>query len=75
MDKNVIDKSYKLWIDGKWVEAEGGKMYDTVSPATGEVLATCADASRKDVDTAVKAGWKAFSEWKKTSVAERSIFY
>jgi acyl-CoA reductase-like NAD-dependent aldehyde dehydrogenase len=72
MNKNVIDKSYKLWIDGKWVEAEGGKTYDTVSPATGEVLATCADASRKDVDTAVKAGWKAFSEWKKTSVAERS---
>lgn len=68
----IVDKNYKLWIDGKWIDAEGSKTYETVSPATGEVLATCAEASKQDVDLAVKAAWKAFPAWKKTSAAQRS---
>ena len=71
MDK-IIDENYDLWIGGKWIKAEGNKTYETTSPATGEVLAKCAEASKKDVDLAVKAAWKAFPEWKKTSVVQRS---
>ncbi len=71
MDK-IIDENYDLWIGGKWIKAEDNKTYETTSPATGEVLAKCAEASKKDVDLAVKAAWKAFPEWKKTSVVQRS---
>ncbi|MDQ0204725.1 aldehyde dehydrogenase family protein [Pectinatus haikarae] len=71
MDK-IVDKSYSLWIDGKWTPARDNKTYETISPATGEVLAACAEASKEDVDKAVKAAWKAFPEWKKTSPAQRS---
>ncbi|WP_196591800.1 aldehyde dehydrogenase family protein [Pectinatus frisingensis] len=71
MDK-VIDGKYGLWIGGKWTTAEADKTYETICPATGEVLASCAEASKKDVDTAVQAAWQAFNEWKKTSVGQRS---
>ena len=37
MDK-IIDENYDLWINGKWIKAEGNKTYETTSPATGEVL-------------------------------------
>ncbi|WP_019553387.1 aldehyde dehydrogenase family protein [Propionispira raffinosivorans] len=73
MEKS-LDKVYKLLIGGEWVEAEGGKTFEAVCPATGEVLASCALASKQDVDKAVKAAWKAFSSWKKTSPAERAAF-
>jgi aldehyde dehydrogenase (NAD+) len=71
MEKS-LDKVYKLFIGGEWVEAENGKTFDAFCPANGELLTKCAYASEKDVDKAVKAAWKAFPEWKKTSVAERA---
>lgn len=67
-----MDDSYKLYIGGKWVDAEGGKTIKAYCPANGEFLASCADASRNDVDAAVKAAQKAFESWKKTSPAERA---
>ena len=67
-----MDDSYKLYIGGKWVDAEGGKTFKAYCPANGEFLASCADASRNDVDAAVKAAQKAFESWKKTSPAERA---
>jgi len=70
--KKPMDDSYKLYIDGQWVEASEGKTTATYNPATGELLATCADASRGDVDKAVKAAWKAWDSWKKVSPQVRS---
>lgn len=68
----TFNKTYKLFIDGKWIEAEDSAAYSVSTPATGKTIASCANASRKDVDSAVKAGWKAFPAWKKTSVQEKS---
>ncbi|KAB7653567.1 aldehyde dehydrogenase family protein, partial [Sutterella seckii] len=50
-----IKERYGLLINGEWVEAEGGRTFDTFNPATGEKLATCADATAADVERAVKA--------------------
>lgn len=68
----MIDKSYKLFIDGKWVDGSEGKTFESRCPADGELLAVCAEASKEDVDRAVKAAWKAFDSWKDTSPATRS---
>ena len=38
---------YGLLIGGEWVAAEGGKTSETRNPATGEVLARVAAASRR----------------------------
>jgi aldehyde dehydrogenase (NAD+) len=63
----------RLLIDGQWVE--GVKKFDTVNPATGEVLTQIAEASSADVDRAVQAARRAFDDrggpWRKMSASER----
>ncbi len=68
----VTDDTYKLFIDGEWVDAQDGLTFKAYNPANGELLAECADAGKKDVDKAVAAAWKAFDKWKNTSLQERS---
>src|SRR5262245_563294 len=50
----------KLLINGQWVDALSGKTFDTVNPATGEVLARVAEADAADVDRAVTAARTTF---------------
>ncbi|MDD2221734.1 MAG: aldehyde dehydrogenase family protein, partial [Clostridia bacterium] len=71
MTKYCADK-YQLFIDGKWVDAQDGKTFTAHNPANGEILASCADAGKQDVDKAVKAAWKAFDSWKKIGLQERA---
>src|ERR1039457_5314353 len=63
----------RLLIDGQWVD--GSKKFDTINPATGEVLTHIAEASAADVDRAVGAARRAFEErngaWRKVSASER----
>lgn len=70
--QNPIDDSYKLYIDGEWLDASDGATFDSYNPANGEKLSTCASATKEDVDKAVKAAWKAFESWKNTSPQERA---
>lgn len=66
----------KLFIGGKWVESLSGKTFDTLNPATGEVLATVSEAKAEDIDAAVEAARQAFDggPWSKMDAAERSRF-
>ncbi len=68
----TIQPSYKLFIDGEFVGAEGGASLDVFNPATGEKISKIADASKADVDRAVAAARKAFESFRRTSVYERS---
>ncbi len=68
----TIQPSYKLFIDGEFVDAEGGASLDVFNPATGEKISKIADASKADVDRAVAAARKAFESFRRTSVYERS---
>ncbi|MGD0392354.1 MAG: aldehyde dehydrogenase family protein [Acidimicrobiales bacterium] len=52
----------RLLIDGKLVEAGGGKTFENVNPATEEVLGQVADASPEDMDRAIAAARRAFDE-------------
>ena len=65
-------KSYKMWIGGEWVEAQSGKTYTVVNPATEEKIAQVPLGDKADVDKAVKAARKAFPVWSKKPQAERS---
>ncbi|MFI5348319.1 MAG: aldehyde dehydrogenase family protein [Elusimicrobiota bacterium] len=63
---------HKLLIDGKSVDAASGKTFKTLNPATGDSLATVAEADSADVDRAVAAARAALSgPWSKMSPAER----
>lgn len=63
----------RLLIDGRWID--GGKKFDTINPATGEVLAQIAEASSTDIDHAAGAARRAFEDrngpWRKLSASER----
>lgn len=67
-----LKENYKLYINGEWVEAEGGKTIATSNPATGEHLANVAEASEADVDKAVAAARAAFDSWGKTQPMQRA---
>ena len=67
-------KQTKILVDNKWVDSVSGKTFETINPATGEVLAKVAEADSADVDLAVKAARKAFhskAPWRKMSASER----
>ena len=66
----------KLLIGGKWVAAKSGKTFETVNPATEEVLALVAEGDKADVDEAVKAARKAYEEgkWSKIGPHQRARF-
>jgi len=63
----------KLLINNQWVDPVEGKSFDTVNPATGEKIASVAEAGPKDVDKAVKAARKALETgpWSKMDAADR----
>lgn len=67
-----IDGEYGLFINGQWTKGKEGKTFKAYNPANGELLATCIDAGKEDVDAAVSAAWKAFESWKKVSPQERA---
>jgi acyl-CoA reductase-like NAD-dependent aldehyde dehydrogenase len=50
----------KLLIDGRWVDAVAGRVFETSNPADEAVLTTVAAAEAADVDRAVAAARKAF---------------
>src|SRR5919197_358311 len=64
----------KLLIGGQWVDAASGKTFDTINPATGEVLARGAEGEQEDVNRAVAAARKALDAgpWPGMTAAERS---
>ncbi len=49
----------QLYINGGYTSATSGRTFETINPATGEVLATVQAAGREDVDRAVgkRAAW------------------
>lgn len=60
------------WISGKVWDGEPDRVGDVYNPATGEVTAQVAFASRDEVDIAVaNAAW-AFPQWRDTSLTKRA---
>ncbi|MFC7395517.1 aldehyde dehydrogenase family protein [Scopulibacillus cellulosilyticus] len=72
--KAFLEGNIELFIDGKFVPAVSGKTFETINPATEDVLAVVSEAQEEDVDLAVKAARKAFEEgsWSKLTTAERA---
>ncbi|WP_313405300.1 NAD-dependent succinate-semialdehyde dehydrogenase [Aeromicrobium sp.] len=61
----------QLFIAGQWRDAEGGATFEVENPATGEVLATVADASVADGKAAIDAAVAAQPEWARTAPRDR----
>ena len=68
-------KKYDLFIDGKFSAPKSKKYFDSYNPFTGEVWAQVAQANTEDVDQAVNAAHKAFSEgpWSSMTASQRGL--
>ena len=65
-------KSYlKQYIDGAWVDSEGGTVYQVIDPSTEQPCTEITLGTAADVDKAVAAARSAFESWSQTSVQER----
>src|SRR6195256_2794776 len=65
-------RTYQLFIDGQWVDAESGKTFATPNPSTGQTLAEVAEADKADIDKAVAAARRALDgKWSKISARDR----
>lgn len=62
---------YKNYIDGKWVEAQNGKSFVKINPATEEELGSFPYSGADDVDDAVKSAKSAFPKWSKLPLPKR----
>jgi aldehyde dehydrogenase (NAD+) len=70
-----LKKQYDLFIDGKWVKPSSGKYFQSINPANEEVLAEIAYATAEDVDKAVIAARKAYTEvWSVMPASERAKY-
>lgn len=61
----------RLFIDGEYVDAANGGRFETVNPATGEVLAEMAEGTGTDIDIAVAAAKRAFRDGRWSKIAPR----
>lgn len=63
----------QAFINGRYVNAQSGKTFDCINPATGQVLTQIAACDKADVDLAVNAARKAFDSgvWSHQSPQER----
>ncbi len=53
---------YQMFINGAWRDAADGKTFESFNPTTGEAWAEIPEATAADVDRAVTAAHRAFSE-------------
>jgi acyl-CoA reductase-like NAD-dependent aldehyde dehydrogenase len=67
---------YQMFIDGEWVDAADGRCFASMNPATGEDWAEIPEATAADVDRAVKAAHRAFTEgeWAKALPTARGKY-
>uniref|UniRef100_A0A8C9STC6 10-formyltetrahydrofolate dehydrogenase n=1 Tax=Scleropages formosus TaxID=113540 RepID=A0A8C9STC6_SCLFO len=69
----TVTMPYQCFINGKFEDAENGKMYDTINPTDGSVICKVSYASVADVDKAVAAAKEAFDSgpWGKMNPRDR----
>ena len=63
----------KLFIDGKWLDGEGGATFDVINPASEEVITKVASAGIEDAKKAINAAEIAFESWAKVSPRDKSV--
>ncbi len=62
----------KMYIDGKWCEAESGGTLGVINPATEEIIQDVAYGTRGDAARAVAAAGRAMPAWMKQSAYDRA---
>jgi len=63
--------TYKQFIGGEWVDADGGRTFEDKDPFTGDTIGTVPAGSRADAKRAIEAAVGAFPGWSESPPAAR----
>ena len=69
-----FNKPTQVFSGGSWHEVSGGRSFDVFNPATGEVFAQAADASREEVKEAINAAAAAKDTWAAMTSSKRASY-
>ena len=64
-------KTYKILIDGKWVNSGSKETFKSLNPATGQPIGEFQSGDENDINRAVDAAERAFDEWSSTPAPKR----
>lgn len=67
-------RTYKMYIDGEFVESENKEYMDVYNPSDGSVVSKVPSATKSDVQKAIKAADKAQSSWEALPAIERGDY-
>jgi acyl-CoA reductase-like NAD-dependent aldehyde dehydrogenase len=66
-------RRYQLFINGKFVDSQSGKTFESTSPHDRSVVAVVAEGDKADIDAAVRAARAAYEgTWSSTPPGERA---
>ncbi|KAI0006290.1 Aldehyde/histidinol dehydrogenase [Xylariaceae sp. FL0662B] len=65
-------KTDVCYVNGEWVKAASGKTFEVHDPATGNLIGTCPEFTRKDTENAIAAAAVAFPSFRSKTGRERS---
>jgi aldehyde dehydrogenase (NAD+) len=71
VESKAMQSYLKHYIDGAWVESDGGVRRNVISPGTEEPCSEITVGTKADVDKAVAAARRAFKSFSQTSREER----
>jgi aldehyde dehydrogenase (NAD+) len=70
-----MPREYRMYINGEWVDALDGGVYEDLNPYTGEVFAKVPSGKKADAKRAIDAAVAAFPSWSHTLPAERQALF
>ena len=65
-------RTWRMLIGGELRESVGGRRFESVDPATEQVIAQVPDADERDVELAVQAAEEGFARWRRMAPRERA---
>jgi succinate-semialdehyde dehydrogenase/glutarate-semialdehyde dehydrogenase len=66
--------SYKMLINGQWIEGENGAHIEVENPATEEIFGRVPVSTELNINDAVEAADRAYSNWEKLSPEKRGQY-
>ena len=69
-DKTIFKT--RAYINGEWVDGEGGATFPVIDPATGEAIAEVSSCGTAETRRAIEAAAAALPAWRKRSVKDRA---
>ena len=68
----TLKEKYGLYINGQWKEASDKGTFETTNPDHRKTSGLLRQATKEDVDEAVRAAWAAYPGWKAVEPSKRA---